>query len=118
QYKPQDIIITNIDYDHPDYFKTEDDYVSAFQEFVDSLDAEGSVVIEHKEKDTLNISSKVITYSIDDKEADYYALRTSIISGNQQFLVYEKGKPIGNFQIAVPGMHNISNALAVIAYLR
>jgi UDP-N-acetylmuramate--alanine ligase len=36
-YFPRIIIITNIDYDHPDYFKTEKEYKDAFRKFVENL---------------------------------------------------------------------------------
>jgi UDP-N-acetylmuramate--alanine ligase len=36
-YFPRIIIITNIDYDHPDYFKTEKEYKDAFRKFVKNL---------------------------------------------------------------------------------
>jgi UDP-N-acetylmuramate--alanine ligase len=36
-YFPRIIIITNIDYDHPDYFKTEKEYKDAFRKFIENL---------------------------------------------------------------------------------
>jgi UDP-N-acetylmuramate--alanine ligase len=36
-YFPRIIIITSIDYDHPDYFKTEKEYKDAFRKFIENL---------------------------------------------------------------------------------
>ena len=45
-YFPRIIIITNIDYDHPDYFKTEKEYKEAFRKFVENLREPGILITE------------------------------------------------------------------------
>jgi UDP-N-acetylmuramate--alanine ligase len=45
-YFPRIIIITNIDYDHPDYFKTEKEYKEAFRKFVENLRKPGILITE------------------------------------------------------------------------
>jgi UDP-N-acetylmuramate--alanine ligase len=51
-YFPRIIIITNIDYDHPDYFKTEKEYQDAFRKFIENLKEPGILITEK------NISSR------------------------------------------------------------
>jgi UDP-N-acetylmuramate--alanine ligase len=51
-YFPRIIIITNIDYDHPDYFKTEKEYQDAFRKFIENLREPGILITEK------NISSR------------------------------------------------------------
>jgi UDP-N-acetylmuramate--alanine ligase len=46
-YFPRIIIITNIDYDHPDYFKTEKEYQDAFRKFVENLREPGILIVNH-----------------------------------------------------------------------
>jgi len=46
-YFPRIIIITNIDYDHPDYFKTEKEYKDAFRKFVKNLKEPGILIVNH-----------------------------------------------------------------------
>jgi UDP-N-acetylmuramate--alanine ligase len=46
-YFPRIIIITNIDYDHPDYFKTEKEYKDAFRKFVENLKEPGILIVNH-----------------------------------------------------------------------
>lgn len=36
-YRPTVLVITNIEYDHADYFKTEDDYINAFKKAVQNV---------------------------------------------------------------------------------
>jgi UDP-N-acetylmuramate--alanine ligase len=45
-YFPRIIIITNIDYDHPDYFKTEKEYQDAFRKFIENLREPGILITE------------------------------------------------------------------------
>jgi UDP-N-acetylmuramate--alanine ligase len=45
-YFPRIIIITNIDYDHPDYFKTEKEYKEAFRKFIENLREPGILITE------------------------------------------------------------------------
>jgi UDP-N-acetylmuramate--alanine ligase len=46
-YFPRIIIITNIDYDHPDYFKTEKEYKDAFRKFIENLREPGILIVNH-----------------------------------------------------------------------
>jgi len=43
--RPMMSVITNIEYDHPDIFLAEDDYLSAFREFVELLPEAGTLII-------------------------------------------------------------------------
>jgi UDP-N-acetylmuramate--alanine ligase len=36
-YKPEIIVLTNIDYDHPDYFKNFKEYKKAYEKFLKNL---------------------------------------------------------------------------------
>jgi UDP-N-acetylmuramate--alanine ligase len=36
-YKPTVAVITNIEYDHADYFKTPEDYISAYEKFINNI---------------------------------------------------------------------------------
>jgi UDP-N-acetylmuramate--alanine ligase len=42
--KPNILVITNIDYDHPDFFKTREEYEDAFREMILSVPADGFVI--------------------------------------------------------------------------
>ena len=40
--RPEIAVVTNVEYDHPDFFKTPDELVQAFNHFVDLLPDDGS----------------------------------------------------------------------------
>jgi len=97
-YSPKIIVITNVDKEHLDYFKTFNRVKKEFQKFMMKLSSDGFLVVN---KDDKNIpifeQSKfnVQNYSLNQSEAD-------------------KIKNI----LKIPGQHNVSNALAVLTVAR
>jgi len=47
-YRPKIIIINSLEYEHPDYFSSFDDYVLAFRKFIQQLPEEGVVICPRK----------------------------------------------------------------------
>ncbi|OGZ32066.1 MAG: hypothetical protein A3H02_02750 [Candidatus Niyogibacteria bacterium RIFCSPLOWO2_12_FULL_41_13] len=60
--KPQYIVITNIDYDHPDTFKDKNDYIRGFRDFAKNLKKGGKIVVHQSEIRKLggNLKSSII----------------------------------------------------------
>ncbi len=116
---PQGILLNNIDYDHPDFFKTEKDYIQVFADFVEKVPPTGWLIFNADDKVALRLSKKcpgeIISYALHNQTADYVASDLSIKNGRQYFSVAEKGKDLGRWSILLSGEHNVYNALAVIA---
>ncbi len=129
-FKPQGVVLNNIDYDHPDFFKTPAAYTKVFSDFVKKIPRAGWLVINNSDSNTAKIkkvcSGKIISYDLmtsgrEGKEvrgADYYALNLKLKNADQFFTVIHKGKNLGEFKISLWGEHNVLNALAVIAAAR
>jgi len=49
-YKPSLVVITNIEYDHADYFKSPTDYVYAYEKFIENILPGGFCVINGEDK--------------------------------------------------------------------
>ena len=120
KFSPKAEVILNIDNDHLDYFKTFENIKNAFIKYVKLLPDNGVLVINGNDKNCLDLqnytNATVITYGIDNKNADFYA--TNIVfndDGFASFDVYYHNELLGHFQLSVPGKHNVSNALACIA---
>lgn len=91
---PQIIIVTNIEYDHPEYFKNFDGYQSSFKNFL------------HKAK-------QLILANLDDENTKE-TLKESEISDEPFFPpVVDFSKNLIDFPLKVFGRHNILNASAV-----
>ena len=141
-YQPKAVLLNNIDYDHPDFFSSPDDYKNAYIEFIKKIPAKGFLVANFddpiiRKVALVNCRGKVITYAINEV-ADYVAYNLKALNGKQYFKVKlgvedeEDGENIkspsppllkgatradelGDFSIQLAGRHNILNALAVIA---
>lgn len=115
-------MILNVDADHLDFFKDLDDIANSFHIFASQIPADGALVINRDTKKfdevTSDIACRVITYSLNG-DADYTAANIEHDElGCGSFDCYENGKLLGHITLKVPGIHNISNALATIAAVR
>ncbi|MDD5031860.1 MAG: UDP-N-acetylmuramate--L-alanine ligase [Patescibacteria group bacterium] len=133
-FSPRAAILTNIDYDHPDFFPTREDYEDAFIKFIEKLPAKGFLIANFDDpiiRKTVNVNcrAKVISYGINEA-ADYVAYDIKQEAGKPgcagrqffkvKFGLDEEGEGtrddlLGDFSIQLSGRHNVSNALAVIA---
>lgn len=120
-FKPQGVLLNNIDYDHPDFFPTKEAYLQVFIDFIKKIKASGFLVLNNQDLESLKIKKycrgRILTYAID-SEADYQARELVQKNNRLKFKLVFKRKIIGSFTIKMLGRHNVSNALAVIAAAR
>lgn len=119
---PKISIILNMDADHLDFFKDIDDIRQSFKEFAELLPDDGTLIINSDtpeyETVTRGLSCHVITYGLN-SEAEYTAADIHYDDfGHPTFDCLKNGEKIGTFSLKVPGLHNVSNALASIAAAR
>ena len=113
-YHPDYQIMTNIDFDHPDYFKDQADYTSAFQTVADQT-RKGLFVWGGNERlRKLHSDIPKYTYGFEDND-DFQAVNIKRTTKGSSFTVVNHGKNVGEFQIHLFGDHNILNTTAVIA---
>lgn len=114
-YKPTYAIVTNVDFDHPDYFKSEDDVLDAFQNFVNNV--KDTVVYCGDDRLASQLKSKtakMISYGFNDNNF-YQAKNLLTNETGTEFEVYKENLYFGTFNMPIFGLHEVSNALAVIA---
>ena len=112
-YHPDYAIMTNIDYDHPDYFKNIDDVASAFQEMANNV--KKAIIAWGDDEHLRNLKADVPIYYYGlSKNDDVYADNIQITENGTQFDVYINGKYYDQFLTPQYGNHNVQNALAVI----
>ena len=116
---PKISIILNIDADHLDFFKDIDDIRHSFRRFAELLPADGTLIINAdtpKYEDIIrDLPCNVITYGLE-HDADYQAADITYDKyGHASFSVLRNGIKVGSYYLKVPGIHNVSNALAAIA---
>lgn len=108
---PDIIIITSMDADHLDIYGAHDELEKSFQEFVGKLSETGRLITRKK------LPIQGTTYAIDGK-ADMAAQNIRIKNGIFIFDVLHEGSTHYDFELSLPGKHNIENALAAITVAR
>ena len=118
--KPEYAVITNIDEDHLDFYENLDMIISTFAGFVNNMKHSGCVFISSDCVNTKTLLSMIdrpfVSYSIAGVPADYNAYAIELIGGGSRFKVKKGEIEVGAFELSVPGEHNISDAMAVIAF--
>lgn len=113
-YKPDYAIITNIDFDHPDYYQSIEDVESAFKEFAGQVKKTIFACGDDERLAEFKVDKPVVLYGLGDHN-DFRALNIERTTKGSEFDVYIKEDFYGHFKIPTFGEHNIQNALAVIA---
>lgn len=113
-YHPDYQIMTNIDFDHPDYFKDQADYTSAFQTAADQTQKGLFVWGGNDRLRQLHSVISKYTYGFEEND-DFQAVDVNRTTTGSSFTVLKHGQKIGKFTIHLFGDHNILNATAVIA---
>lgn len=112
-YRPDFAIITNADIDHVDYFKDEDDYISAYNEFV--LGVKDTVVIfgDNPQARKIIVPGKHLYYG-EKPDNDVQAVNIVETPEMMSFDVCYQGTLFGHFSLPFVGRHLLWNSLAVI----
>ncbi|MUV39285.1 UDP-N-acetylmuramate--L-alanine ligase [Lentibacillus sp. JNUCC-1] len=113
-YEPDYAVMTNIDFDHPDYFKDIEDVFDAFQSMAD-LVKKGIVACGDDENlQRLKTKVPVMYYGFADTN-DFQAKNIHASSEGTVFDVFVRNEFYDQFMIPMYGDHHVLNALAVIA---
>ncbi|MFC5774701.1 UDP-N-acetylmuramate--L-alanine ligase [Ectobacillus antri] len=113
-YHPDYAIMTNIDFDHPDYFRDIDDVFSAFQEM--ALQVKKGIIACGDDEQLQKIQAKVpvIFYGLGE-DNDFQARNIQKDTDGTTFDVFVRNTFYSTFRITGYGNHSVMNALAVIA---
>ncbi len=119
--RPNIAVVTNVEHDHPDFFKTPAQLQAAFRAFVDLLPADGLLVACADEAGALALAAArrktggaVITYGLDNATADWRAGDLRFTGELASFSVQRGGQPPLRVELGLPGTHNMQNALAAL----
>ena len=113
-YHPDYTIMTNIDFDHPDYFTGIEDVCDAFETLAKQTKKGLFVWGEDKYLRKLKADVPVYYYGTE-ADDDVRAENIKRTTKGSTFDVYLHDEYLGNYEIPMFGKHNILNSLAVIA---
>ena len=113
--RPKTIVITNIEDDHMDHYKTMENLLNAFCQFVETLPVDGKAVVCGDNDNIRYVMSKVerqfITYGLEESN-DYVAKNIHYEDSSLVYDVVRKGETLSRVSLRVPGNHNVLNSLA------
>ena len=111
-------VITNVEEDHLDHYQDLDAIRNAFIDFVKLPGDSGVAVLNYDCPETRQLAQyaagKVVSYGMAD-DAQVRGANVRQEQGESLVDVYQHGQLLGTLRLHVPGMHNISNALAAVA---
>ena len=111
-------VVTNIDREHLDHYNTLDDILKAFLDFVNKVPFYGAAILcldsENVQQILPQVTRRTITYG-SSPQADLVVFDAMCSHLESRFRLKYRGSDLGEFQIAVPGFHNVLNATAAVA---
>lgn len=113
-YEPKGVILTSVDWDHPDTYPTFAEYKQAFADFTVKIPRAGFLVVWGDSVATNEVACgaqcEIIKYGFAE-DNDVVAKKLSA----GKFSVRFSEKDLGEFETQLVGDHNVLNAAAVIA---
>lgn len=112
-YHPDYAIMTNIDFDHPDYFKSLDDILDAFGQMAAQVKKALIACGDDENLQRLQTQVPIVYYGLDSSN-DFCAANIEKDRGGCSFDVFIRNEFFHRFTIPLTGDHAIKNALGVI----
>ncbi|GMV35534.1 MAG: hypothetical protein AMXMBFR61_00420 [Fimbriimonadales bacterium] len=115
--RPQVALLLNLESDHLHYHGSFENLIACVREFVASLPPDGLLISPADDDVCSSISAsarcRVLTFGI--AKGDYRAVALEPKPEGTAFDLWRSGDVLGRLTIAIPGEHNVRNALAATA---
>ena len=118
-FKQRSAIVLNIDDDHMDFFKTMDNVVKSYQNYVSTLPSDGFLVINRDDERCYslrnNTKANVITVGTTNDADWHFNSVTFNEDGCPTYKAFKGNDLYAEVTLQVAGMHNVFNSLCAIA---
>ncbi len=113
---PDILVVTNIDFDHPDAYASLDAVKEAFVTFQQQQQGKRMTIVnaDDPESSVLMQGRNIMTYGFSPR-ADLQITHVGFGEGRTFFTLMLRGTEVGEFSLKVPGRHNALNATAAAA---
>ena len=120
---PSIAVITNIDHEHMEAYGSFEELQHAFTEFANKVPFYGTVVAcaddPHVAPVVARVNRPVVTYGLDHPEATFGGSQVELGGFGARCVVHRRleteSERLGLLELALPGRHNLQNALAAVA---
>lgn len=110
-------VITNIEMEHMDHYKTLDDALGSYKKFIDNTKKGGIIFYNHDDENIKNVlkgfHGRKGSFGFA-KDAEMRAVDIRMEGFRTSFRCVYKGKLLGEVELRIPGRHNVLNCLAAI----
>lgn len=122
---PKISLLTNVEYDHPDFFPTPEAYNQAFAAFIRRTQPGGAVIACAEDEGVRNLLAtndfdgiNILTYGYS-AECDYRIENVRWNGDGYDFTLFHtpSHEEFGEFVLSIPGRHNLLNAAGALAVL-
>ena len=119
---PTIVAVTNLDREHLDHYGSMERICDSFLEFINKVPFYGLAVLCADDERLRALFPRIVkryyTYGLSEHEGvslDFRATEIAAKQGGSEFRAFFRSRNLGPFRLSVPGIHNVSNALAAIA---
>jgi len=120
---PAIVAVTNLDREHLDHYGSMERLVDTFVEFINRVPFYGLAVLCIDDERIRAMLGRVVkryqTYGLQEPAGalppDFRATDISLKKWEAEFRAQYRGRTLGPFRLSIPGVHNVSNALAAVA---
>ena len=119
---PTVVAVTNLDREHLDHYGSMERINDCFAEFINKIPFYGLAVLCADDERLSALFPRIVkryqTYGLQERNGvvpDFKATDVVLKQWGAEFRAHFRGKNLGPFRLAVPGIHNVSNALVAIA---
>ncbi|MDX6767684.1 MAG: UDP-N-acetylmuramate--L-alanine ligase [Candidatus Methylacidiphilales bacterium] len=114
-YQPHAALVLNIEEDHLDHYGNFAAIVETFRGVISRVDRVPVLCADDPVCRLLAPANPLsISYALD-HDADFRATGIDLAAGMSRFTVHHRERVLGDITLSLPGRHNVSNALGVIA---
>lgn len=114
---PRIAVLTSLEADHLDIYDDLDDLKRTFIKFANQVAFDGVLLISEDDENLREIKEQikntVLTFGFSDS-ADFHAENVQFNRNRTRFEGFYRNDSLGEFELIIPGDHNVRNALAAI----
>lgn len=119
-YQPKVAVITSIEFDHADIFNDLETIKNAFRKFVSLIPEDGILIANFDDENVVEVAETakctVLSYGLE-RSYNWSFQNTQTADGKTEFDIMKDGTPFGTISVAMTGVHNCLNTLAVCAVM-
>ncbi|MCF6092691.1 UDP-N-acetylmuramate--L-alanine ligase [Microaerobacter geothermalis] len=117
KYYPYIAVVTNIEADHLENYNGDFKHlIEAYYQFLGQIREDGIAILCEEDSNLqeikMKLNTKIVTYGL--SQGDYTVSNLQLGDGRSSFTVLYQGQDLGEVKLAIPGTHNVLNALAAI----